>query len=478
MYLDRFRTTTPLRPVLTLLLGAAFLSAPFMPAWDAARARIAFEPRFEFEAVLLVAAMALLALRGRSLGAGLRHGIAIALALAAVLHFGTVLVPASFERELDLFWDVPELPALLGRFVEGSGWLLLAGLALGGIGLAVANSFAITRMARAIDAIRRPGEVTVLACVACTLAFLPTAGGTAYVPARVAGEVARQAGLAWRSLALLRGDDLAAAPPASDLGKLKHRDLYLVLLDSYAVGMLDDTRVAAALSELEATADDAGYYLLSGRLAAPGVEGGARLSEASLASGLRLDPLRYRMLLASGGRSLATYLAAAGYRTVDVAPDLRHSSLEEGAWGFERTIAAADLGLAGISARGTLDELLARFDAKPHPPLFVRVELGGERAPAEVSSEAVATDLKALAEFIRQLKGQSLVIVVGNRVAGSETEVPIHVLSRDEDLVLPFGTLGYEPGIEPPSSGAAKGVESFLPDFLRLFASGTSVASL
>ncbi|HYC15317.1 MAG TPA: hypothetical protein VEC75_13780 [Stellaceae bacterium] len=475
MPLDRLRTMTPLRAALTLLFGAALLSLPFMPTWDAARARIAFEPRFELEIVLLVAAMALLGLRGRSLGAGLRRGIASALALAAILHLGSVFVAAAFERELDLFWDIPELPSLLGRLVAGSGWLLLAGLILGGIGLAIANSLAIAEMGRAIDCIARPRAVLALSCVGLLLAVF---GGAAYVPARASGEVARQAGLAWRSLALLRGDELPAAPPASDLGKLKHRDLYLVLLDSYGAGMLEDAQVAAALEDLEGAADDAGYYLLSGRLAAPGTDAGARLSEASLASGLRLDPLRYRRLLASGGRSLANYLAAAGYGTVDVAPDLRRSSFEEGAWGFERTIAAADLGPAGATARGTLVEVLARFDAKPHPPLFVRVEIGGERAPAETSPEAVASDLKALGEFITHLKGQALVIVVGNRVAGAETEVPIHVLSRDEELVLPFATLGYSAGAEPPSGGAAKGVESFLPDFLRLFASGTSVASI
>ncbi|HYC12728.1 MAG TPA: hypothetical protein VEC75_00665, partial [Stellaceae bacterium] len=343
MPLDRFRTMTPLRAALTLLLGAAFLSLPFMPAWDAARSRIAFEPRFELEIVLLVAAMALLALRGRSLGVGLRRGVAGMLALAAILHLGAVLVPATFERELDLFWDIPELPALLGRFLAGSGWLLLAGLALGGIGLAVANSLAIGVMGRAIDCLARPRAVLAIACAGVALAVI---GGAAYVPARASDEVARQAGLAWQSFALLRGDDLPAPPPASDLGKLKHRDLYLVLLDSYGAGMLEDAQVAAALGDLEGAADDAGYYLLSGRLAAPGTDAGARLSEASLASGLRLDPLRYRRLLASGGRSLANYLAAAGYGTVDVAPDLRRSSLEEGAWGFERTIAAADLGPA------------------------------------------------------------------------------------------------------------------------------------
>jgi hypothetical protein len=96
----------------------------------------------------------------------------------------------------------------------------------------------------------------------------------------------------------------------------------------------------------------------------------------------------------------------------------------------------------------------------------------------------VRYDLKALAGWMRQLKGQPLVIILGDHqppgfVSGSEAPhtVPIHVLSRDEDLVLPFARLGYVAGAFPPSAGAVKGMESFLPDFLSLFASGHSVAT-
>jgi len=350
-------------------------------------------------------------------------------------------------------------------------------LALIGVALAALFAAVLAAMERALRGAARPRAVLALVGLCCALAAIPAAGGEGYVPARIAREVSAQTDLAWRSLALLRGSEPieALAPQASDLGKLRHRDLYLILLDSYSVEMLDDARVTAALTALETTADEAGYYVLSSRLA----ESGAPLAEASLESALRLDPLRYRALLASSRRTLADYLAAAGYRTVDVAPGTRRTGLEERSWGFERVIAAADLGYAGdggIPDRWTLDRVLERIDAKPHPPAFVRVELGSGRAPAAASAETVASGIEALAGFLSHLKGQPLVIVVGNRVPGVQAEVPVYVLSRDEDLVLPFATLGYSAGVRPPS-GAAKGVESFLPDFLRLFASGTSVAS-
>jgi len=514
MFFDRLRPVPLPRAALTLVLGTAFLSAPFTPVWDAALDRVALRLRPELEVLVLVGAIAFLALLGRGLPAALRWIAAAVLALAALVHLGSTATQAVFEREPVLFWDLPELPQLLGRAVGRAGWLALAGIAFAGVALAAAIATLLREMERALRGIGRPQAVLAVVGLGCVLAALPL-GGEAYVPARIATEFARQTDLAWRSIGLLGGgaDPLqTATPPASDLGRLKHRDVYLVLVDSYGAAMLGDPRLAAALTAFEKAAGDAGYYLASGRLAASGTEGGARLAEASLASGLRLDPLRYRILLASDRRSIADYLAAAGYRTIDIAPDLRRSATEERSWGFERILAAGDLGYsgprfggAGIPDQWTLQQVLERIDAEAHPPAFVRIELVSARAPAapvppyvaewsdlshalsaavsesapaDAALRAVAYDLEALTGFLARLKGQPLVIVLGNRAPASAEGVPIHVLSRDEDLVLPFASLGYAAGAVPPSGGAVKGMESFLPDFLRLFASGTSVASL
>jgi hypothetical protein len=515
MFFDRLRSVPPLRAALILVLGTAFLSVPFMPVWDAALDRVVLRPRPELEVLVLVGAMALLALLGRGVPPTLRWAAAAVLALAALVHLGAAATQAVFEREPALFWDLPELPHLLGRAAGGSGWLALAGIVLAGVALAAAIAMLLREMERALRGIGRPQAALAVASLSCVLAALPSGGGEAYVPARIATEVARQTDLAWRSIGLLRGgaDPLqAATPSASDLGRLKHRDVYLVLVDSYGAAMLGDSRLASALAAFEKGAGEAGYYLASSRLAAPGTEAGARLAEASLASGLRLDRLRYRMLLASDRRSIADYLAAAGYRTIEIAPDLRRRGVEERSWGFERILAAVDLGYsgprfggAGIPDQWTLEQVLERIDAKPHPPAFVRIELvsarpqaapvppyveewsdlahalsarAEEAAPADAAPRAVTYDLEALTGFLARLKGQPLVIVLGNRAPASAEGVPIHVLSRDEDLVLPFASLGYAAGAAPPAGGAVKGTESFLPDFLRLFASGTSVASL
>ena len=42
--------------------------------------------------------------------------------------------------------------------------------------------------------------------------------------------------------------------------------------------------------------------------------------------------------------------------------------------------------------------------------------------------------------------------------------------------MLPFTSLGYVAGAIPPTDGAFRGMETFLPDFLSLFVGGHSVA--
>jgi hypothetical protein len=47
--------------------------------------------------------------------------------------------------------------------------------------------------------------------------------------------------------------------------------------------------------------------------------------------------------------------------------------------------------------------------------------------------------------------------------------VPIHVLSREPDLVEPFRRVGWTPGLIPERTVASMGMESFLGRFLDAF---------
>ena len=76
----------------------------------------------------------------------------------------------------------------------------------------------------------------------------------------------------------------------------------------------------------------------------------------------------------------------------------------------------------------------------------------------------------------QQMLENALVILLGDHqppaVIGGELHewtVPIHVLSRDPDLVAPFIAAGYVAGIVPTQAPPHLGMEKFLPSFLAAF---------
>ncbi|TMJ56550.1 MAG: hypothetical protein E6G90_05485 [Alphaproteobacteria bacterium] len=79
--------------------------------------------------------------------------------------------------------------------------------------------------------------------------------------------------------------------------------------------------------------------------------------------------------------------------------------------------------------------------------------------------------------LIQRLPGDGLVILLGDHqppaVIGGRPEppwtVPIHVLSRDPDLVAPFIAEGYVSGLVPAQKPPYRGMESFLSWFLAAF---------
>ena len=87
----------------------------------------------------------------------------------------------------------------------------------------------------------------------------------------------------------------------------------------------------------------------SGFLTAPMVGGQSWLAHASLLSGLWIDNQgRYRALLASPRRTLLHLAQAAGWRTAAVMPAITLAWPEAGYFGYDRVLAAADLGYRGL----------------------------------------------------------------------------------------------------------------------------------
>jgi hypothetical protein len=532
-----FGRPRPVRAALPALGSAALLCLLFVPARDDANLRLVLDWRPEIEPLLLIALIAVLGLAGGRLPAALRWLAATIVCLAALLQFADAAVLAIFDRQLNLYFDLPHVPQLMGLFYDAAGpWrgtaAIVAALAvmIGAVAL-VAVALGVTE--RALRPKRH--AAVALGAIAVLVAAAPLGRWALGVPAvsdKTSPVILKQAALVYRAWRVMHGDDrryaaaLAAPQPApGGLPGLKHRDVYLVFFESYGTVVLDKPRYAAvvapALADFAATVTAAGWHLFSGRIVSPTFGGGSWLAHGTIDSGLRLDPLLTRLITGSGRLTLPRYMDAAGYRTLDVQPGLKTPEPEHGFWGFDKSEKAADLGYRGppfgwfdIPDQYTLRRVDERDAAPGHRPLFAQIVLVSSHTPfAPVPPyvadwrprdlyrgipqtqwdriyaspdwshlerpylDSVVYDLRTLAAWLAQMPGDALVIILGDHQppgfisgAGQPWTVPIHVLSRDPDLVRPFRALGYAAGAVPPSRGPFKGMESFLGDYLRGFA--------
>jgi hypothetical protein len=332
----------------------------------------------------------------------------------------------------------------------------------------------------------------------------------------------------WRSPSGLDAPLAAAEPPRSDLAGLKQQDVYLVYIESYGTTVYDTPAFRAALREpltqFEATLSRAGYTIASNRLVSPTFGGGSWLAHATLASGVRLDdPILYSQLLRSARKLLPAYFKDAGWRTVDIMPGTKEPSKDAArAWGFDREVYAAELSYHGpsfgwfaIPDQFTLDRATAtRAAMEVGFPVFTQIVLVSSHIPfspvppyladwrdsgtfATVPAAAweeiyrhpdwtvlapgylksLTYDFAVLGDWLtKRVSEGALIILLGDHqppaVVGGEAQqwtVPIHVLSRDPELIAPFITAGYVSGLFPPQLSPPQGMEKFLPGFLAAF---------
>ena len=87
-------------------------------------------------------------------------------------------------------------------------------------------------------------------------------------------------------------------------------------------------------------------------------------------------------------------------------------------------------------------------------------------------------DFTVLAGWLtHRMNGNGLVILLGDHqppaIIGGQPQppwtVPIHVLSRDPELIAPFVAEGYVPGLFPTQPPPYPGMETFLAQFLAAF---------
>jgi hypothetical protein len=527
----------PWRAALALVASAVFLCSLFLPARDDDNLSFFLDWRPEIEPLLIIGALAALALAGRRLSAPLRWTAAILIFIAALLQFGDAAVLGVFDRELDLYFDLPHVPQLLALFYQAAGfWRGVAVIAAAGLGV-LALVTLIAAVLAAIERAMKPPRFAA-ACLGSVVALAATAPigwfatGESMLGERTLPVIGRQAARLYRAYAVMHGLDdryaealAAPQPPAGALPGLKRRDVYIVFFESYGTVALDDPRYARtigpALQDFAATVSAAGWHLRSGRIVSPTFGGGSWLAHGTIDAGLRLDALLTRLIVDSPRQTLPRYMAAAGYRSIEIMPGVKSPEPEHGFWGFDKSYYAVDLGYQGppfgwfdIPDQYTLRRLGEIENRAGRRPLFAQIVLVSSHtpfvpvppyvadwragdlyrdipqdqwdriyAPPDWSrleapyADSVVYDLKTLAAWLAQLDGDALVVILGDHqppgfISGEKQPwtVPIHVVSRDADLLRPFAALGYVDGALPPRGGEVKGMESFLGDFLRGYA--------
>ncbi len=295
--------------------------------------------------------------------------------------------------------------------------------------------------------------------------------------------------------------------PASNLGRMGRGDVFVIFFESQGALVFDDPRFAAPLAgdfaALERSLTDAGWRMASARVESSTFGGLSWLAHSSLLSGLRIAGQGdYYDLLASSRPTLVSRFAAAGYHCVALMPGLRHAWPEGRFYGFDRILDAASLDYRGPAYGGWVipDQYslyrLHRVEVEPasRPPLFVFFPTINSHAPfapippyesdwnrftrfvapaapgevglserldgaalATAYIESVRYNLAVLGGYLRQhAPANALFMVLGDHqppaiVGGREIswQVPVHVFSRDPELIGAFQAAGFHAGMTP-----------------------------
>ena len=351
--------------------------------------------------------------------------------------------------------------------------------------------------------------------------------------ARLAWEHLRDARAARRNLAAFRAeaarDRYADLPPEAILPALRGQDVLLVFVESYGRAVLENPRYAptitAALADAEARLAAAGLAMRSGFLTAPMIGGQSWLAHGSVLSGLPVDDQgRYRAMIASPRRTLLHLAQAAGWQTVAVMPAITLAWPEADYFGYDRVLAAADLGYRGkpfnwvtMPDQFTLASLERQvLDATPRPPVFAEIALISSHAPwtpippilpwdtlgdgtvfdpyatsgdppevvwrdrDRVRAQYLASldyALRTLAAFAeRHAADPPLLVILGDHqpaafVSEDPTgrDVPVHVIGRPDTLAR-LDQWGWTPGLLPAADVPAWPMHAFRDRFLDAFA--------
>lgn len=518
-----------LSALLFLLVGATILNLPDHPG--------ALKVEFFLRLPLEVPALGvLLLLPGRRWKRVLTGVVTLLATLILCLKLADIGTQAAFQRPFNPYLDGKMLRDAWNIAVGNLGaFTALLGVVAALLGLALVILLlrqAMAGLARLEGRPRRLGLVAAAALLAIggllhgKDADLPvTAEAGPYLSERLQLIVASV-----RDLQAFDRELAEAEGPQSGQGlfsAVSGRDVILVFVESYGQSAVEDPRYAPTIRpRLEGMQRDlaaAGFASASTWITSPTVGGLSWLAHGTFLSGLWTDSqARYDRLMISKRPSLNRLFAEAGWESVAVMPAITMDWPQSAYYGYDRILAAADLGYRGkpfnwitMPDQYTLSAFQRRVrDTPGRKPVMAQVVLisshapwtpvahlidwdaigdgrifdaqaTGDQPPAVVWAdpdnvrrhylETIDYSLAALGSYIARDGSDALFLIIGDHqpaaiVTGPQAlrAVPLHVVSRDRALVARFEKDGFAAGLVPPSALPATRMDSLRDRLIRL----------
>ncbi len=487
---------------------------------------------------------AILGWNGWRVPAALRIALVAAMFLVRFIRIGDGVEKRYYLRSFNLYTDLPLVPNLVGFFYSTTpGWkfaLVVLATVAGIIVLAIATYRALGCVERYLSDTRnarRVAIVTVISFVVLSLVprdpyfadFYYGSFAASVVP-RLRHEahfLANVYGYSADKTQTIEAAQQRLAGEPSNLAKLHHANVYLILVESYGQATFEqpflEEQSHDVFDSFEKEVSANGFSIVSGGLDSPTFGGQSWLAHATLATTVRTaDQLQYEVLHTQHPKTMARFFRDAGYRTVLVHPGTTRAWPEGEFYQFEKKYYFKDFDYAGPSFswatmpdQYVLDFIRRNEIEQQKGPLFVQYTLVSSHAPwshqpvvvddwsrlgdgsvynrlemvrfpitwpdfanaSEAYVRSINYDFEVLKRYICDyVHDDSLVILLGDHqpvgeVSGPQAGrgVPVHVISRDPAFVEPFLARGYVRGIRPRLDEPRPPMEEFLVILLRSF---------
>lgn len=327
-------------------------------------------------------------------------------------------------------------------------------------------------------------------------------------------------------------EDLWATRSGEGLfNRLQGKDVLVIFAESYGRVLLEREpfvdSVTATLQQAQDVLEEEGMLMRSAFLTAPTVGGLSWLAHASALSGAWIDSeTRYKSLILSRRATLNRLFRDAGWRTVAAMPAISMAWPEGQYYGYDHIYHAHNFAYEGLPFNWVtmpdqyVMSALQRLerDRSDRPPLMAEIALISSHAPWTPIAELVPWDqvgdgrifdaqaqagpapeevwrdvdsirdhyrqsieymLRTLVSFVQEYGDDELVILLlgdhppAPMVSGDSNgfDVPVHLISRDPDVLDAISHWRWQPGLLPDSEAPVWRMDRLRDQFIEAFSS-------